>query len=105
MSSSIGLKNKVQANIGARSLEECSPIDKGLDRNHQNGSAKQISYLVNTSGSICRFSDRECQANYSEADCGSCGTNSLRALSIGYSFIEWICDVCGERADKPLVEG
>ena len=104
MTRSIGSENKFEAHIGARNLKESGLKDTGLDRNHTNGSMKQISYLADTSSSIRRISDQECQANYSGTDCDSCGANSLHALSIGYSFIEWICDICGEKADKPLGE-
>ena len=104
MNRSIGLENTFQAHVGERSLEASDPEDTWLDRNHPNGSMKQISYLKDTSSSFRRTSERECQANYSEADCDSCGAKSLHALNFGHSFIEWICDICGERADKPLVE-
>lgn len=48
------------------------------------------------------FSERASRQDYSEAECACCGANSLHALRIGHSFVEWICDICGTSIEKLL---
>tara|TARA_B100000029_G_scaffold160255_3_gene156088 strand:+ start:1072 stop:1398 length:327 start_codon:yes stop_codon:yes gene_type:complete len=43
----------------------------------------------------------DCSPNDS---CSGCGSNSMHALSIGYSFVKWVCEICGVRDDRPLAE-
>ena len=111
MTRQIGPEGKFAARFGVRSLEKSHSEHTGLNQNDSTGSmkqrgkqrGKQQGYLGDTGSPIRGIIDRERQENGPGADCGICGARSLHALSIGYSFIEWICDICGERADRPLV--
>ncbi|NQW22281.1 MAG: hypothetical protein HQ475_02415 [SAR202 cluster bacterium] len=47
-------------------------------------------------------SGRTYRQGYSEAECACCGANSLHALRIGYSFVEWVCDICGTSIEQTL---
>lgn len=72
-----------------------------LDRKYSNGSTKQISYLTDMNSAIYGVPDKACQENYAGAICEPCGSKSLHALYLGYSFVEWVCDICGARNETP----
>lgn len=37
-----------------------------------------------------------------DAECAACYSRSLHVLYTGYSYHEWICDICGARTDTPV---
>ncbi len=78
-------------------MVEPEPRGNRLDRKYSNSSTKQMSYLIDMNSAIYAGPDKACQESYARAICEPCGSKSLHALYIGYSFVEWICDICGAR--------
>ena len=102
MTLSTGPENKFEAKNGVRGLEMPDPKENWLDRNYSNGSMKQMSHLPDINGAIPGMPAGACLENYAGANCESCGAKSLHALYLGYSFVEWICDICGARTETSL---
>lgn len=52
---------------------------------------------------VPRFGDFGSPAEDFLAECPGCAAKSLHVLNVGYSFFEWVCDICGARTDTPVV--
>ena len=104
MNRSTRAEDMFKAKDGVRSLEGPHPKDSRLDRNHSNGSMKQTSHITDMNSASHGISEGASLKNNGGQKCEFCGAQSLHALYLGYSFVEWICDICGARTDMSLAE-
>ena len=104
MNRSTGPENMFKAKDGVRSLERPHPRDSRLDRNNSNGLVKRINHLTDMNSPSHGISEGASLINYGGEKCEFCGSQSLHALYLGYSFVEWICDICGARTDMSLAK-
>ena len=61
----------------------------------KNGAGRQV-------GVVPRFGDFGGPSEDFLAECPGCAAKSLHVLYAGYSFYEWICDICGARTETPV---
>ena len=53
-------------------------------------------------GAVGRTGEFHSRAENFAAECRNCSSNALHVLYVGYSFYEWICDICGTRIETPV---